>query len=281
MFLCSVPSSFVPFAFLSARAASAAQSRDNLDEQADVTDYERFKHCRRLTITCPTCRVQYHYPGVYNYVRAITERDPPHLHDPLGPLTQVLRTPDMAAKLNKAGNLSGFICPTRDCVGFMYKGDGLKAVATSLRNQMTLEFRASVAKYYEYWQTFVHKGKEAKSRDFMVEGTGPISKDITDEELYNQLLYFSRCFDIDRADYLLKEEMTWREHNPELPSKRKEREEGKFTPRSIDVKAQVLAGSVVSVLNELKHHADQILLRSNYHMVDFKDLFKDFFSVTK
>ncbi|KAI5852981.1 hypothetical protein DFP73DRAFT_534741 [Morchella snyderi] len=140
--------------------------------ESTIPDDERFKNTAKLSLRCRSCKVSFEFEGLFS--------------------SQNLVSTD------------GIKCSNTSC--------GKLVTVTSVVAQLEYQIRSLTTKYYDAWLVCGDTQCGNRTRQMSVYGkmclgpkghasgcSGLMSYEYTDKMLYNQLLYFSSVFDVDKA----------------------------------------------------------------------------------
>lgn len=159
--------------------ANNQQNSEIFPLESQIPDSVRFENAARLTLSCRFCKQKTVFEGLAGSSHMCTAQ--------------------------------GVICPNQECK---------KAFSVlSLVAQLESQIRAQTAKYYEGWLICDDPSCGNRTRQMSVYGhrclgprgraegcLGRMSYEYSEKQLYNQLLYFSRLWDVDKARATVKKE---------------------------------------------------------------------------
>ncbi|KAL2368634.1 DNA polymerase alpha subunit A [Blastomyces gilchristii SLH14081] len=147
--------------------------------ESQIPDSIRFKDAARLTLRCRFCHERTSFEGLCVSTEMCTA--------------------------------NGLICPNSGC--------GKPFTVISIAAQLESQIRAQTSKYYEGWLVCDDSSCGNRTRQMSVYGRrclgprgraesclGRMGFEYTDKQLYNQLLYFARLWDVDKAKEIAEKE---------------------------------------------------------------------------
>lgn len=140
--------------------------------ESTIPDEERFKNAVKLSLRCRSCKVSFEFEGLLNSQNLVST--------------------------------NGITCANTSC--------GKLVTVTSVVAQLEYQIRSLTTKYYDAWLVCDDTQCGNRTRQMSVYGKrclgpkghasgcrGVMSYEYTDKMLYNQLLYFSSVFDVNKA----------------------------------------------------------------------------------